>query len=129
MHMIEKNHECECEALQDCKQEIERLRSEQESAQQHIADLQSGIYVNCVYCGHRYGPRDSTPTSIAEVLTKHIEKCPKHPLTAAKAEIKALYIILKEKSASIKLKNTNYQQLAAKHRQLVECLSTATKYL
>jgi len=33
-----------------------------------VGDLQSGMYVNCVYCGHRYGPADEIPTSMADVL-------------------------------------------------------------
>ena len=34
--------------------EIERLKV-------WVDDLQSGMYVNCVYCGHRYGPGETTP--------------------------------------------------------------------
>lgn len=56
--------------------EIERL-------QKMVSDCQSGLYVNCVYCGHRYGPNESTPVSMADVLKAHIAKCPKHPLKAA----------------------------------------------
>jgi DNA-directed RNA polymerase subunit RPC12/RpoP len=57
---------------------------------QWVDDLQSGMYVNCVYCGHRYGPKDKTPTSMAEVLKKHIEACPKHPMAALKRELEEL---------------------------------------
>ena len=45
-----------------------------------IDDLQSGMYINCVYCGHRYGPKDKTPTSMQDVLKKHVEQCPQHPM-------------------------------------------------
>lgn len=27
-------------------------------ANQWISDMQAGCYINCVYCGHRYGPDD-----------------------------------------------------------------------
>ena len=63
--------------------QIERLS-------QWVNDLQSGMYVNCVYCGHRYGPREDTPVAMADVLRDHIEQCPKHPLSAAKAELEQL---------------------------------------
>lgn len=58
--------------------------------QQWVNDCQSGMFVNCVYCGHRYGPREDTPVAMADVLRQHIEQCPKHPLSAAKAEIDRL---------------------------------------
>ena len=51
-----------------------------------IDDLQSGMYVNCVYCGHRYGPSDEVPASMADVLTQHVESCPKHPMSTLKTE-------------------------------------------
>ncbi len=50
-----------------------------------VDDLQSGMYINCVYCGHRYGPKENTPTSMADVLKEHIEQCPKHPMSSLKA--------------------------------------------
>lgn len=58
--------------------EIERLRN-------WIADLQSGMFINCVYCGHRYVPGESTPATMADALKAHIEKCPDHPMSALKA--------------------------------------------
>ena len=58
-----------------------------------IADLQSGMYINCVYCGHRYGPNSDVGTgTIAQALTKHIEQCPAHPLSEAKEYITDLTI-------------------------------------
>lgn len=48
--------------------------------QRHVADLQSGMFINCVYCGHRYGPSEGTPAIMADVLKQHIAGCPKHPL-------------------------------------------------
>lgn len=57
--------------------EIKRLR-------QWVSDCQSGMYVNCVYCGHRYGPDTTTPVSHADLLKAHIEVCPEHPMSALK---------------------------------------------
>ena len=59
--------------------EIDRLNA-------WVADLQSGMYVNCVYCGHRYGPGETTPVSMADALKAHVEKCPKHPMSAMKKQ-------------------------------------------
>jgi len=63
------------------------LRQENERYQQWVNDLQSGMYINCVYCGHRYGPEKDTPVSMADVLKEHIEQCPKHPMSKLKQEI------------------------------------------
>jgi len=52
-----------------------------EKAKSWIKDLHSGMYVNCVYCGHRYGPKENTPVAMADVLKEHIEQCPEHPLS------------------------------------------------
>lgn len=54
--------------------EIERLKA-------WVADLQSGLYVNCVYCGHRYGPGETTPVAMADALKAHIARCPEHPMS------------------------------------------------
>jgi len=57
---------------------------------QWVVDLQSGMYINCVYCGHRYGPKESTPIAMSEVLYEHIKICPEHPLSAALEKIEAV---------------------------------------
>ena len=44
----------------------------------------AGMYINCVYCGHRYGPDSEVPAAMADVLKEHIEQCPKHPMSALK---------------------------------------------
>ena len=62
--------------------EVDRLRA-------WVADLQSGMHVNCVYCGHRYGPNGQVPASMAEVLKAHAERCPAHPMSALRAELEA----------------------------------------
>jgi hypothetical protein len=61
--------------------------AERETLQQWVNDLQSGMYVNCVYCGHRYGPAETTPVSMADALKEHIENCPKHPMSVLKAQL------------------------------------------
>lgn len=53
------------------------LLRENEQLKQWVNDLQSGMYVNCVYCGYRYGHEKDTPASMADILKKHIEQCPK----------------------------------------------------
>ncbi len=58
--------------------------------QRWVDDLQSGMYINCVYCGHRYGPKDKVPASMAEVLKEHVEQCPDHPMSALKQELEGL---------------------------------------
>lgn len=65
-------------------QEIKRLN-------QWIDDLQSGMYINCVYCEHQYGPQDDSKSSMRKVLEKHIENCPKHPMSKLKKENEKLY--------------------------------------
>jgi len=59
-----------------------------------IADLKSGMYINCVYCGHRYGRADVLPASKAEILKRHIAECPEHPMSslleASRAFIRAM---------------------------------------
>ena len=77
--------------------EIERLKdehradkSEIEGLKSWVNDCQAGMYINCVYCGHRYGPADKVACTMQEALYEHIAKCPKHPLSAAKQKITAL---------------------------------------
>jgi hypothetical protein len=66
--------------------EIDRLNAENRRLQKWVDDLQSGMYVNCVYCGHQYGPRGETPVSMADTLKVHVEQCSKHPMSALKHE-------------------------------------------
>ncbi len=69
---------------------IVELEKRSERYQQWINDLQSGMYINCVYCGHRYGPREETPVNMSRVLKEHIEQCPEHPLSAMKRRAEEL---------------------------------------
>lgn len=54
-----------------------------------IDDCQSGMYINCVYCGHRYGPNTET-SSMRDVLKQHIEQCPEHPMSQLRSEVEWL---------------------------------------
>jgi hypothetical protein len=54
-----------------------------------VDDLQSGMYVNCVYCGHRYGPGETTPVSMADALKEHVERCPKHPMSLLRRSVES----------------------------------------
>jgi len=67
------------EVMETDQEKIKRL-------EQWVADLQSGMYINCVYCGHRYGPNHDAPVSMADVLKEHVENCPEHPMRQLKLE-------------------------------------------
>jgi hypothetical protein len=69
--------------------DFDRLAAENERLASWIRDLQSGMYINCVYCGHRYGPAESTPESKADMLKAHIEQCPQHPMSALRSQLAA----------------------------------------
>lgn len=64
------------------KQTIERLKK-------WIDDLQSGMYINCVYCGHRYGPQDKVAASMQDALKVHVSQCPEHPMHQVLAALKS----------------------------------------
>lgn len=66
-----------------------------EKLREWVNDLQSGMFINCVYCGHRYGPNDEVPASMADVLKEHIPQCPEHPMSHLKTS-------LAEKESTIK---------------------------
>lgn len=78
----------------DLNEEVKRLR-------QWVSDLQAGMYVNCIYCGHRYGPESNTPVSMADVLKEHIELCPDHPMSKLRAENDRLKCLLREIRAGV----------------------------
>lgn len=96
------------EGFGDDRTEVERLR-------QWVADLQSGMYVSCVYCGHRYGPGETTPVSMADALKAHIAQCPEHPMAGLLKALRSLtnevsgQYTLAELAIRQELGNTNYQ--------------------
>ncbi len=114
------------DTIETQKQEIEqhtkaRVDQQQEADRLHrwISDLQRGIYVNCVYCGHRYGPEDEVPTSMADVLKEHIEHCPEHPMSKLKQEFAQLQEQLKYAEGAMEIEAFDARQL----RQDVELLA------
>lgn len=70
------------------------LQADNERLQQWVSDLQGRMYINCVYCGHRYGPDDEEPEhdTMQEELRAHVEQCPKHPMSALKADYERLRV-------------------------------------
>ena len=61
------------EVLSLCE-EVVRLRK-------WVDDLQAGKFVTCVYCGHRYGPGETTPVTMADALKAHVAVCEHHPMS------------------------------------------------
>ena len=59
-----------------------RLRADNKRLRDWVSDCQSSMYVNCVYCGHRYGPDKDTPVAMADILKQHIAVCREHPMAA-----------------------------------------------
>jgi len=66
------------------------LLAENKQLRKWVNDLQSVMYINCVYCGHRYGPRHEIPASMASVLKEHVKQCPKHPMSILYAACRRL---------------------------------------
>lgn len=85
--MSEDQMDMDNKALDLFAGENAELRRQLAEVQAWIADIQSGMYVNCVYCGHRYGPDPGTPVAMADVLKAHIEVCPKHPCSDLKRQL------------------------------------------
>lgn len=65
---------------------VDLLGDDNASLRAWINDLQAGMYINCVYCGHRYGPETNVlASSMTDVLKAHIEQCPEHPMSHLRA--------------------------------------------
>ncbi len=77
---------CALNARGDKDIEIERL-------QNWVNDLQADMYINCVYCGHRYGPDDEVPAAMADTLKEHIAQCPEHPMSKLTAEHRRMEVV------------------------------------
>lgn len=75
---------------QKAREHIEFLLSEVERLTRWVEDLHSGMFVNCVYCGHQYGPGETTPVSMADALKAHVEKCAHHPMSALRETVERL---------------------------------------
>jgi hypothetical protein len=94
--------------------EVLQKLSEVERLEKWVDDLQRGMYINCVYCGFRYGPNDVTPATMADALKEHIEMCPKHPLSALKWEAAELRIALEAAKRTVNELKTRCQELATR---------------
>lgn len=97
----------ECDLAND---RIAVLEMENEKLERWVDDLQAGGWVNCVYCGKRYGARDEqlkVHETMREALEEHVESCPKHPLAKYKAELMKRDHIM----------NTIWATLAARKRE------------
>ena len=111
-----------------------------EQLEQWIDDLQSGMYINCVYCGHRYGPNSGPSTkkfniTMRKALEEHISSCPKHPLSAAKDEITVLKESVEFWKREYRLINAaqiaaeeRVKELEAENQQLREALEYIHEY-
>jgi hypothetical protein len=75
---------------------IVKLELENERYQKWVNDLQSGMYINCVYCGHNYGPNDEVPASMADVLKEHIERCLEHPMSKLYTQLNTMVEAMRE---------------------------------
>ena len=78
-----------CKAVVDRQDLVDRMlatEADNVKLRQWVEDLQSGMYINCVYCGHQYGPADEVPATMADALYEHIAQCPEHPLSRCRAE-------------------------------------------
>ena len=105
--------------------EIADLQAEVERLKAWVDDLQSGMYVNCVYCGHRYGPGETTPVSMADALKAHVEQCSQHPMSALKtalANMRAANTILTGGLVDVQHRLTG---LGTYYRDIAEVLSKA----
>ena len=108
--------------LGDWKEEIEQLT-------QWIDDLQSKMYINCVYCGHRYGPQDEVPATMAEALKEHIEICEKHPMSKIRIENAELASKLIHREEELEPLRENLRGLLEIHEVLKEKLEEKDKEL
>ena len=74
--------------------EVEIITKEIESLQQWIRDVQGKTFVNCIYCGHRYGAASITPVALADIMKQHVAQCPKHPLSVTKKSLEEAATLL-----------------------------------
>lgn len=68
-----------------CPDCVDVVQRNIDKLQQWIDDLQSGMYINCSYCGFRFGPaeEDQVPETMREHLKKHMIQCEEHPMHGA----------------------------------------------
>lgn len=93
---------------------------------QWVADLHSGMYINCVYCGHRYGPHAEVLATMAETLKHHVEECPEHPLSKTRKLFFEFLDEVEDKATNNRAKATldHLSELACKMRTELKGEST-----
>lgn len=74
------------------RQRVRELGAEVDRLKAWIADLQAGMYVACVYCGHRLAGRDAASSKWSDALRAHIETCSQHPASKLKVQLEAMTI-------------------------------------
>lgn len=89
---------------------------------QWVADLQSEMYINCVYCGHRYGPAEDTPVAMAEVLRQHIEQCPQHPASKMRERAERAEALLEIERAAARIQSNKAAIWYKRYRELRKAL-------
>ena len=89
--------------------------------QKWVNDLQAGMTVNCVYCGHSYGSTKDTPISMADVLKEHIEHCPEHPMSKLKAENERL-------NAEVSQRNQQFSRLVINCERAPQSYNDSHRY-
>lgn len=116
--------------------EIHALQEQNEKLEAWIDDLQSGMYINCVYCGYRYGPNTVSHVTMRKALEDHIASCPKHPLSTAKSALEQArreLAELKKRSGDIAEKTIKqferYEAELADLRGMIEALQDENKKL
>ena len=85
-----------------------------------VSDLSAGVYVNCVYCGHRYGPAQTTPVAMAEVLKAHVAECPEHPMSSVVDALRDLNAAIDVASESLCIETAMGSTQLAKARAAAE---------
>lgn len=103
--------------------DVEVLADEVTRLRAWVSDCQSGMYISCVYCGHRYGPREDTPVAMADVLKEHIEQCPEHPLSHAKAEHATLREAYGQQQTTITELRATVEAVDRRHREVRDAIA------
>lgn len=111
-------------------------RSAREGAEQErdrlwawVHDLQSGMYINCVYCGHRFGPKEQISATMADALKDHIEQCPKHPMSALRqrlAEAQAGATMLRAALKLLRYSDGHFRGECSQHICHPDCVAATT---
>jgi hypothetical protein len=106
--------------------DVEWLHAENGRLKAWVSDLQSGMYVYCVYCGHRCGHGETTPVSMADALKAHIAECPEHPMSGLIKALSALLLLHGKPLREEWLNKKAFEYAVAVHKQASAALAKAT---